>query len=80
MHPYPGLYLFNGSTLQRVKCFKYLGLMVDQKLKWIDHIAHLKHKAAHVLVIINEAKPFLTNKKPLFVYIPIFHLLCGSLG
>ena len=34
----------NGSKLQRVKCVKYLGLMVDQKLKWIDHIAHVKHK------------------------------------
>ena len=58
--------------------------MVDQKLKWIDYIAHVKHKVAHGLGIINKAKPFLTEKRPqelvLFVYIPIFHLLCGSLG
>ena len=32
----------NGSELKRVKCFKYLGLMVDQKLRWVDHIAHVK--------------------------------------
>ena len=51
----------NGSKLQRVKCVKYLGLMVDQKLKWIDHIAHVKHKVAHGLGIINKAKPFKTN-------------------
>ena len=48
----------NGSKLQRVKCVKYLGLMVDQMLKWIDHIAHVKHKVAHGLGIINKAKPF----------------------
>ena len=73
----------NGSTLQRVKCVKYLGLMVDQKLKWIDHIAHVRHKVAHGLGIINKAKLFLTKKPQelvLFVYIPIFHLLCGCLG
>ena len=45
----------NGSKLQRVKCVKYLGLMVDQKLKWIDHITHVKHKVAHGLGIINKA-------------------------
>ena len=52
----------NRSKLQRVKCVKYLGIMVDQKLKWIDHIAHVKHKVAHGLGIINKAKPFLTKK------------------
>ena len=52
----------NGSKLQRVKCVKYLGSMVDQKLKWIDHITHVKHKVAHGLGIINKAKPFLTKK------------------
>ena len=68
----------------RVKCVKYLSLMVDQKLKWIDHIAHVKHKVAHGLGIINKAKHFVNQKKPqelvLFVYIHIFHLWCGSLG
>ena len=39
-----------------------LGLMVDQKLKWIDDIAHVKHKVAHGFGIINKAKPFSTNK------------------
>ena len=34
----------NGSKLQRVNCFKYLVLIVDQKLKWIDQIAHVKLK------------------------------------
>ena len=52
----------NGSELKRVKCFKYLGLIVDQKLKWIDHIAHVKLKIAQGLGIINKAKPFFYRK------------------
>ena len=52
----------NGSELKRVKCFKYHGLIVDQKLKWIDHIAHVKHKIAQRLGIINKAKPFFNQK------------------
>ena len=74
----------NGSELKRVKCFKYLGLIIDQKLKWIDHIAHVKLKIAQGLGIINKAKPFFIEKMSqeliLLFYIPIFHLLCGSLG
>ena len=42
---------------------KYLGLMVDQKLKWIDHIAHVKLKVAQGLGIINKATLAFLNKK-----------------
>ena len=47
----------NGSKLQILKCFKYLGLILDQKLKWIDYIAHVELKVALGLGIINKAKP-----------------------
>ena len=48
----------NGSELKIVKCFKYLGLIIDQKLKWIDDIAHVKLRIAQELGIINKAKHF----------------------
>ena len=51
----------NGSKLQRVKCVKSLGLMVNQNLKWIDHIAHVKHKVAHH--VVSSTKPNLFNQK-----------------
>ena len=31
--------LINGTQLQEVSSTKYLGLIIDNKLKWIDHIA-----------------------------------------
>ena len=33
--------LINGTQLQEVSSTKYLGLIIDNKLKWIDHIAHI---------------------------------------
>ena len=71
--------VINGSKLQSVKCVNYLGLMVDQKLIWIDHIAHVKHKVAQGLGIINKAKPFLTKKASgtctIHLYTHISHLV-----
>ena len=34
-----------GSELKRVNYVNYLSLIVDQKLKWIDHMAHVKLKS-----------------------------------
>ena len=68
----------------RVKCFKYLGLMVDHKLKWVDHIAHVKLKSRSRIRYYQQSSLFFIQKLPqefiLFFYVPIFHLLCGNLG
>ena len=36
--------LINGTQLQKVSSTKNMGLIIDNKLKWIDHIAHIKNK------------------------------------
>ena len=33
--------LINGTQLQEVTSTKYPGLIIDNTLKWIDHIAHM---------------------------------------
>ena len=63
----------NGSKLKRGRCFKYLGLIVDQKLKWIDQIAHVKLKIAQGLVIFNKIKPFLSKICPMNLYYSFIH-------
>ena len=40
-----------GTQLQKVSSTKYLGLIVDNKLKSLDHIAHLKIKFLGPLVL-----------------------------
>ena len=38
--------------------------MVDQRPKWINHIAHVTLKVAHGFGIINKAKHFFNKKMP----------------
>ncbi len=56
--------MINNVVLTRSKSIKYLGLLIDDKLKWIDHITHVKNKVSRGIGIINKARPFL-NKKSL---------------
>lgn len=34
----------NNSVINRVNCTKYLGLLIDEKLSWSDHIVQIKNK------------------------------------
>ena len=34
----------NDSTLTQVNCIKFLGVILDDKLKWIQHISYIKNK------------------------------------
>ena len=54
--------LINGTQLQEVSSTKDLGLIIDNKLKWRDHIAHIKNKISRGIGIITRLKPFVNNK------------------
>ena len=54
--------LINGTQLQEVSSTKYLGLIIDNKLKWIDHIAHVKKKISRGIGIITRVRPFVNKK------------------
>ena len=54
--------LINGTQLQEVSSTKYLGLIIDSKLKWIDHIAHIKKKISRGIGIITRVRPFVNKK------------------
>ena len=53
--------LINGTQLQEASSTKYLGLIVDNKLKWIDHIARIKKKISRGIGIITRVKPFVNK-------------------
>ena len=36
----------NDSTLTQVNCVKCVGVILDDKLKWIQHISYIKNKIA----------------------------------
>ena len=60
--------MFDNVTLSEVASLKYLGLIIDNKLKWIDHIAHIKKKVSRGIGIISKAKPFLNRKSLVDLY------------
>ena len=40
----PFALFINKNKIDQVKCFKYLGVKIDEKLLWKDHIKHIESK------------------------------------
>ena len=48
----------NDYVLNRVNNMKYLGVIIDHKLKWCEHISYVKNKVSKGLGIIFKASMF----------------------
>ena len=67
------------NIIERVNSTKFLGLIIDDKLKWHEHIQHVKHKIARSVVMLFKIRHYL-NKQTLLnmYYIFVFpYLICG---
>ena len=47
---------FNGVNLSQVKCFKYLGVHVDDELKWTTHTEHVCKKTGKMISYLGRLK------------------------
>ena len=56
------------GTLKQTSQCKYLGLIIDNKLKWAAHIAHVKSKISKCVGILIKARPCLSRKCLLNLY------------
>ena len=54
--------------IQRTKCAKVLGLYIDEKLKWDEHINIIKKKISKSFLAINKVKYILPKKQLSTVY------------
>ena len=52
----------NDSVLNRVNNMKYLGVIVDHKLKWCEHISYVKNKVSKGIGIIFKARAVLDQQ------------------
>ena len=52
---------------------KFLGILVDEHLSWIDHINTLENKLSKNLGLLYKAKPFLNAKAMKSLYFSFFH-------
>ena len=61
---------------------KYLGLIIDIKLNWAAHIAHVKSKISKCVGILMKARPCLTRKCLLDLYYSFAYpylIYCGEI-
>ena len=52
---YPKL-LFGNTEVENVKCFNFLGIIIDEHLSWSDHINCLSTKLSRAIGVINRMK------------------------
>ena len=56
------------NTIDRVNSTKFLGLIIDDKLKWHEHIQHVKHKIARSVGILYKIRHYLNKETLLNMY------------
>lgn len=61
------------EIIKRVETTKFLGLHIDDKLKWTKHLKHIKSKLSSSLFAIRSAKHILNSKQLKTIYSAMFH-------
>ena len=56
----------NNSIITRVRATKFLGVIIDEKLTWKDHISLVRSKLAKTVVILYRVR-YLLNRSALFI-------------
>ena len=59
--------IMENHILTKVNSIKYLGIIVDHKLNWLDHITYVKAKISKRIGIMYKARKYL-NKNSLKTY------------
>ena len=58
----------NNTNIQRKSCVNYLGVLIDENLKWNSHIAYVSSVTSRNLGIMGRAKPYLLPRELLLLY------------
>ena len=58
----------NQYVLERTNSIKYLGVIIDNKLNWIEHIAYVKSKISKGIGIMYKARRCLNKKSLINLY------------
>ena len=53
-------------VIERVNCNKFLGVLIDSKLSWSDHVSYIRHKMSKNLSVMHRVK-WLLNKSALYM-------------
>ena len=58
----------NNEELERVKTIKYLGVELDECLKFNDHINYIIHKATKKICVIRKSRDVISQQTALTLY------------
>ena len=56
------------TKIEEVKKTKFLGVIIDNKLTWKDHVAHVASKVSRGMGVITKARNYLNRKGLLTLY------------
>ena len=71
------------AIIEEASTIKYLGVILDNKLKWTSHIAFVKNEVAKGIGIIQRASKFLTKAtlcKLYYTFIFPYLIYCVEVG
>ena len=60
------------TNLREVECIKYLGVILDNKILWIQHISYVKNKISKGIGIMYKAQNYINKKLSLVCIIRIY--------
>ena len=72
----------NNCCLKKTDSLKYLGLIIDHRLNWSQHIAHVKNTVSKGIGIMYRARSYLTKsslRKLHFSYIYPYLIYCTEI-
>ena len=55
-------------VIERVNCNKFLGVIIDSKLSWSDHVSYIRHKMSKNLSVMYRVKWLLNNSALYMMY------------
>ena len=63
-----GNILLNGEIIDKVNHFKFLGVIIDSHLSWMDHVQHIRKKISKWIGILYKTKDYLKSDTLLTLY------------
>ena len=63
----------NNNEIKRSSSIKFLGVLVDENLTWIDHITLVENKLSKNLGLLHKAKNYLNKKSMVNLYYSFIH-------
>ena len=64
--------MIDGTKIEEVKKTKFLGVIIDNKLSWKDHVAHVASKVSRGMGMIIKARNYLNRKVYLHYIIHLY--------